>query len=144
MVTGMLIQAAGAIWIALIAGPDLAYSRLVVAMVFAGIGLSLALPSAQASVLGAVSQEAVGKAAGTNTMMRELGGVFGIAVAVAVFAAAGSYVSPQAFVDGFDPAIGVAAGLAAVAAVAGGLLPGRRQARELIGGPTPIPAFETE
>src|SRR5436190_2135628 len=100
MGTGMVIQAAGAIWIGLIASPDLAYSRLVVAMVFAGIGLSMALPSAQASVLGAVSQEAVGKAAGTNTMMRELGGVFGIAVAVAVFAAAGSYVSPQAFVDG--------------------------------------------
>ena len=75
-------------------------------MVFAGIGLSLALPSAQASVLGAVSQEAVGKAAGTNTMMRELGGVFGIAVAVAIFAEAGSYVSPQAFVDGLGPALG--------------------------------------
>jgi hypothetical protein len=38
----------------------------------------------------------------------------------------------------------VAAGLAALAAIAGSLLPGRREARELIGGPTPIPAFETE
>jgi MFS family permease len=144
MVIGMVIQAAGAIWIGVIASTDLAYSHLVVAMVFAGIGLSLALPSAQASVLGSVSQEAVGKAAGTNTMMRELGGVFGIAVAVAVFAAVGSYASPQTFVDGFGPAIGVAAALAAVAAIAGGFLPSRRQARELIGGPTAVPAFETK
>ena len=45
-------------------------------------------------------------------MMRELGGVFGIAVVVAVFAAAGSYASPVAFVDGFAPAIGVGALLA--------------------------------
>jgi hypothetical protein len=76
--------------------------------------------------------------------MRELGGVFGIAVAVAVFAAAGSYASPQAFVDGFGPALVVAAGLAVVAAIAGSFLPGRRQATELIGGTTAMPAFETE
>ena len=37
----------------------------------------------------------VGKAAGANTMLRELGGVFGIAVTVAVFAGAGGYASPQ-------------------------------------------------
>jgi EmrB/QacA subfamily drug resistance transporter len=144
MVTGMLIQAAGSIWIGTIAGPDLAYSRLVVAMVFAGIGLSLALPSAQNSVLGSVSQEAVGKAAGTNTMMRELGGVFGIAVAVAVFAQAGSYASPQAFIDGFGPALWVSAGLALVGAIAGSLLPGHGQETELIGTATATPALETE
>jgi hypothetical protein len=60
-------------------------------------------------------------------MMRELGGVFGIAVAVAVFAGAGSYASAATFVDGFSPAIGVAAGLALLGAVAGLALPGRRR-----------------
>ena len=33
-------------------------------------------------------------------------GVFGIAVAVAVFASAGSYASAAAFTDGFGPALG--------------------------------------
>ena len=61
-------------------------------------------------------------------MMRELGGVFGIAVAVAVFAAAGSYASPQAFTDGFTPAILVAAGLSLAGLVAALGLPGRRTA----------------
>ena len=75
-------------------------------------------------MLGSVSEEAVGKAAGTNTVMRELGGVFGIAVAVAVFAAAGSYATPQTFIDGFGPAIGVAAAIALVGAIAGTFLPG--------------------
>ena len=51
----------------------------------------------------------VGKAAGANSMMRELGGVFGIAVAVAVFAGAGSFASPAAFLDGFAPAMAVLA-----------------------------------
>ena len=54
----------------------------------------------------------VGKAAGVNSMMRELGGVFGIAIVVAVFAGAGGYASAQAFADGFGPAIVVSAALA--------------------------------
>ena len=132
MVTGLLIQAAGTIWIALIASPDMSYSELVIPMVIAGVGISMAIPSAQNSVLGSVSEEAVGKAAGTNSVMRELGGVFGIAVAVAVFAGAGSYASPQAFTDGFVPAIGVAAALALVGAVAGSFLPGHSHDPELV------------
>jgi EmrB/QacA subfamily drug resistance transporter len=135
MVTGLLIQAAATLWIALIASPDMAYWQLVIPMVFAGIGISMAIPSAQNSVLGSVSQEAVGKAAGTNSVMRELGGVFGIAIAVAVFAGAGSYASPQAFTDGFGPAVGVAAGLALIGAVAGSFLPAHGREGELTGAP---------
>ena len=59
-------------------------------------------------------------------MMRELGGVFGIATAVAVFAATGGYASASTFVDGFGPAIGVAAAMSVVGAIAGLALPGRR------------------
>jgi hypothetical protein len=67
-------------------------------------------------------------------MARELGGVFGIAVLVAVFAAAGSYASPAAFVDGFTPAIATGAGLSLLGAVVGlGLPAGRRSAREAEG-----------
>jgi hypothetical protein len=93
--------------------------------IVAGVGVSMAIPAAQNSVVGSVASEALGKAAGTNSMMRELGGVFGIAVAVAVFAGAGSYLSPLAFTDGFTPAILVAAGLSVAGAVAGLALPSR-------------------
>ena len=68
----------------------------------------------------------IGKAAGVNSMMRELGGVFGIAVAVAVFAGAGSYLSLDAFFDGFGPAIGVTPACRLLGAVASLALPGRR------------------
>jgi hypothetical protein len=77
-------------------------------------------------------------------VMRELGGVFGIAVAVAVFAAAGSYATPQTFIDGFGPAIGVAAAIAVVGAIAGTFLPSHGQQTELIGTATATPALETE
>jgi EmrB/QacA subfamily drug resistance transporter len=144
MVTGLSIQAAATLWIALIASPDLSYGEFVIPLVIAGIGISMAIPAAQNSVLGSMAQDAVGKAAGTNSVMRELGGVFGIAVAVAVFAGAGSYISPQAFVDGFGPASAVAAGLAVLGALAGSLLPGHADDSELVATVAPAPAVEPE
>jgi EmrB/QacA subfamily drug resistance transporter len=127
MVTGLALQAVGMAWVAVIADPGMSYTQLLAPFIVAGVGVSMAIPAAQNSVVTSVDDDAIGKAAGANSMMRELGGVFGIAIAVAVFAAAGSYASPSAFVDGFGPAIGVAAALSAVGAVAGLALPGRRR-----------------
>jgi EmrB/QacA subfamily drug resistance transporter len=127
MVSGLSLQAAGMAWLALIAEPGMAYSQMLAPFIVAGVGISLALPSAQNSVVGSVSLEAIGKAAGVNSMMRELGGVFGIAVVVAVFTGAGSYASAASFVDGFGPAIGVAAGMAFAGAIASLALPSRRK-----------------
>ena len=90
-----------------------------------GAGLRLTFPAAQNSVVSAVPPEAIGKASGTNSTMRELGGVLGIAVAAAVFAAAGGYGSPGEFADGFTGAMGVSAGLSLLAAFCGAALPRR-------------------
>ncbi len=128
MVAGLTLQAAGLAWLALIAEPGMAYAQMLAPFIVGGVGVSMAIPAAQNSVLGSVAEGALGKAAGTNSMMRELGGVFGVAVVVAVFAGAGSYASAQAFVDGFSPAILVAAGLALGGAAAGLALPGRHAA----------------
>ncbi len=127
MVTGLSLQAVGMAWLAVIAEPGIAYSELLAPFILAGVGVSLAIPAAQNSVVGSLTIDALGKAAGANSMMRELGGVFGIALAVAVFAGAGSFASAATFIDGFSPAIGVAAGLALLGAVAGLALPGRRR-----------------
>jgi len=140
---GLTLQALGMAWVALIAAPQLAYADLVVPLIVSGVGVSMAIPPAASSVVGAVAHDAVGKAAGANSMLRELGGVFGIALAVAVFAAVGSYGSAAAFADGFAPAIGVSALLAGLGALAGLGVPGRRRPAEVTG-PQPIPAVETE
>jgi len=143
MVGGLTLQAIGMGWIALIADHGLTYSEFLIPSIVAGIGVSMAIPSAQNSVVGSVALEDVGKAAGANSMMRELGGVFGIAVGVAVFAGAGSYASPNAFLDGFAPAIAIVAALSLAGAVVALALPGRRQAHEAV----PVgaePALEAE
>jgi MFS family permease len=126
VVLGLVLQAVGLAWIALIAAPNLAYVNLIAPLIVAGAGVSLAMPAAQNAVLSAVAPSEIGKASGTFNMARFLGGVFGVAVQVAAFAATGSFGSPQAFSAGFVAAIGVAAALSLLAAVAGMRLPGRR------------------
>jgi MFS family permease len=126
MVLGLTLQGIGMGWIALLAGPGMAYGSMIAPLIVAGCGVSMTFPAAQNSVISAVPREAVGKAAGTNSMMRELGGVFGVALLVAVFSGAGGYASPTDFVDGFAPALGVTACLSFVGALIGLALPGRR------------------
>jgi predicted MFS family arabinose efflux permease len=125
LVIGPLLQAVGMTWIALIADADMAYSAMIAPLIIAGAGISMTFPAAQNSVVSAVPESAIGKAAGTNSTVRELGGVLGIALAVAVFAGAGSYASPQAFTDGFVAVMVLAVGLSVAAALAGSLLPSR-------------------
>jgi MFS family permease len=143
MVGGLSLQAVGLAWLAIIVKPGVPYSHLLAPFIVAGVGISMAIPSAQNSVLASVSLEQLGKAAGANSMMRELGGVFGIAIVVAVFAGAGGYASAAAFTDGFGPAMGVGAGLAVAGALAGLALPGRR-ARTAGLPMSAVPAFEAE
>jgi EmrB/QacA subfamily drug resistance transporter len=116
LVCGLALQAVGLGWIALAASPDLEYITIVPAMMIAGCGVSMAFPAAQNAVIGAVAHDDVGKASGAYSMLRELGGVFGIAIAVAVFAGAGSYATATTFVDGFAPALATSAALSLLGA----------------------------
>jgi hypothetical protein len=59
-------------------------------------------------------------------MVREIGGVLSLALIVAVFANTGSYASPDAFVAGFVPAIGICAALVACGAIAGLFVPAHK------------------
>lgn len=83
----------------------------------------MAVPVTQAAVVGAVEPHEVGKAAGANNMLQELGGAFGIALTVATPANAGTNASAADFVDGFRLAIAIAGALAAIGSVAAMGLP---------------------
>jgi EmrB/QacA subfamily drug resistance transporter len=128
IVGGLFLQSAGLAWIAAIARPGLGYALLIAPMVISGCGFSLALPAVTKSVVSSVAPADIGKASGTFSTMRQLGGAFGVAIGVAVFAAAGSYASARAFSDGFVPATWVTAGLALAAFGAALILPRRRRA----------------
>lgn len=124
---GLVLNAAGLAWIALIAAPDLNYPSIVLPLVVTGIGASMAIPVVQNAVLGAVAPSAVGTASGANSMTQELGGAFGVAILVAVFTAAGNYAPVPSFIDGFTAAMAGCAVLAVAAAVAALAVPRRDQ-----------------
>src|SRR5437660_9595177 len=85
-------------------------------------------------VLSSVWPHEEGQASGANNAIRELGGVFGVAVLAAVFAHVGGYGTPQGFVDGMNAAILIGAGVVAIGALAAFLIPSPRkqEAGELV------------
>jgi EmrB/QacA subfamily drug resistance transporter len=125
VVVGLVLQTIGTAWIALTAAHGLAYIDLVAPLILSGAGVSMAMPAAQNAVLGAVTPSEIGKASGTFNMARFLGGVFGVTVQAAVFAAIGNFGSPHAFGVAFVAAMGAAVAISLMAALAGLWLPGR-------------------
>jgi EmrB/QacA subfamily drug resistance transporter len=144
MTVGLLLQGTGLAWVAAIATAQRGFGELGVALAVAGVGISLVFPTVSTEVLASVPGEEVGIASGTNSALREVGGVFGVAVLASVFARPGAYASPAVFVHGFTAALWVGAAFSAagaLAAVLGGLR-WRRPAGVTALSPTPAePAF---
>ena len=65
----------------------------------AGVGMALFFAPMANVVLSAVRPEQEGQASGANNAIRELGGVFGVAVLASIFAHAGGYETPETFVE---------------------------------------------
>ena len=124
---GLVVQAAGLAWIALIADPGMAYAAMIAPMILTGAGFAVAVTIAQKAVVGAVALPDIGKASGTFSTIRQLGGAFGVALTVAGFAQAGSHATPMAFARGFAAAVGLAAILSLAGACAGLFLSARRR-----------------
>ena len=137
MATGLALQALGLGWLAAISTPTVPYAELVPAFVVSGIGMALFFGVAANVVLSAVLPREEGQASGANNAIRELGGVFGVAVLASVFTSYGGYESGQAFVDGLVPAVWVGAAVVGLGAVAALFIPRkRREARR----PRPRPS----
>jgi EmrB/QacA subfamily drug resistance transporter len=128
LVAGLALQAVGLGWLAAVSSPTVAYLTLVPAFIVTGVGMSLFFAPVANVVLASVRRDQEGIASGANNAIRELGGVFGIAILGAVFSAHGGYSTGQAFVSGLTPAVWVGAAAVAVAAGAALLLPRLRTA----------------
>jgi EmrB/QacA subfamily drug resistance transporter len=130
MATGLALQALGLGWLAAVSAPTVPYSALVPGFVVSGIGMALFFAPVANVVLSAVLPREEGQASGANNAIRELGGVFGVAVLASVFSSYGGYESGQAFVDGLVPAVWVGAVVVALGAVAALFIPRKPRAAE--------------
>src|SRR5216110_2711565 len=118
MAAGLALQAGGLAWIAAILTTTLPYSSIVGPFALSGIGMAMYFAPVANVVLSSVKPEEEGQASGANNAIRELGGVFGVAVLASVFARYGGYGTGQTFVDGLGPALYAGAGVVALGALA--------------------------
>jgi MFS family permease len=118
MGAGLALQAVGLAWIAAISAPTTPYVEFIGPFLISGVGMALFFAPVAHVVLSSVRPEQEGQASGANNAIRELGGVFGVAVLAAVFTVDGGYGSGQQFVDGMNPAVMIGAALVAVGAIA--------------------------
>jgi EmrB/QacA subfamily drug resistance transporter len=127
MVVGMLLQGIGLGWLALEATAGAGYGQLVVPLLVAGVGVSMALAATPTAVLSAVAPPDMGKASGANSTFQRFGSVFGVALATAVFAANGHLGSPASFTAGFRPALAIAASLSMLGALSATVVRSQRR-----------------
>jgi EmrB/QacA subfamily drug resistance transporter len=131
---GLLLQAAGLYWIAAVTTTTMPYSHVIPGLVLGGIGNGLFFAPIANLVLGAVRRDQEGLASGVNNAIREFGGVLGVAVMGAIFAAHGGYGptatlgAQQHFVNGVVPAVYTGAAVLLVASGTIWALPRRAKA----------------
>jgi EmrB/QacA subfamily drug resistance transporter len=138
MGVGLTLQAIGLGWIAAVSTPTTPYAELVGPFILSGMGMALFFAPVANVVLGSVKPREEGQASGANNAIRELGGVFGVAVLASIFAGYGGYESAQSFTDGLVPAVWVGAIVVAIGAVVALTIPVRRRARVEALEPAPV------
>jgi len=128
MAVGLFLQAIGLAWIASVTHATVGYTSLVGPFIVSGIGMGMFFAPVANVVLSAVRPIEEGKASGANNAIREVGGVFGVAVLASLFSHYGGYETSERFSDGLVPAIWVGAAVVAGGAVLAVLIPPKRRA----------------
>jgi EmrB/QacA subfamily drug resistance transporter len=127
LIVGLSFMAFAVLWFAEAASATSSYASLLPSLIVGGIGSGLFWAPSASIVLGAAREEEEGVASGANNSIRELGGVFGVAVLTSIFSAHGSFATPEVFVNGLKPAMVVGGVLVALAAAAAFALPRRQR-----------------
>jgi EmrB/QacA subfamily drug resistance transporter len=130
MAAGLFLQAAGLAWIASVSHATVGYGSFVGPFIVSGIGMGMFFAPVANVVLSAVRPVEEGKASGANNAIREVGGVFGVAVLASLFTRYGGYESAETFNDGLVVATWVGAAVVAGGAVLALLIPPKRRTAE--------------
>ncbi len=128
---GLALQAIGLAWLAAISTPTIPYSEMVLPFIVSGTGMALFFAPVANVILSSVRSIEEGQASGANNAIRELGGVFGVAVLASIFASQGGYTSGESFTDGMNAAVWVGAIVVGVGAAVALLMPNARRGSEV-------------
>jgi EmrB/QacA subfamily drug resistance transporter len=123
MAAGLALQASALAWFAATTSTTMTFGQVLPAFVMAGTGMALVFAPSASALLSVVTPAMAGKASGTNNAIREVGGVFGVAVLSTIFSESGSLSSAKAFIDGVVPSLWVGASVVGIGAVVALLIP---------------------
>ena len=123
MAAGLALQGTGLLWIASLVAPHTPYGDLVAPFVLSGMGMGLFFAPVANVVLSSVPRTGEGKASGATNAIRQLGGVFGVAVLASIFAQLGGYRDATTFVHGLRAAVIVGGAVVLVGAAVAALIP---------------------
>lgn len=105
VITGLLLQAAAFLALGFLVASTTGYGTVVVPLILAGIGVGTAFPTVTSALMRSVSPLDAGVASGVGNTFRQVGGVFGVAIATVLFSANGSYGGRAHFVSGLAPSL---------------------------------------
>jgi EmrB/QacA subfamily drug resistance transporter len=117
MTAGMILIATQLVMLSTLSA-DASYWDLFPALLIGGVGMSLTMTPSAAAATRSVSVDKAGVGSAVLNSARQVGGTMGIAVMGAIIAAkAGGERTPEAFMEGFESALLVAAGIAVAGAI---------------------------
>jgi EmrB/QacA subfamily drug resistance transporter len=117
LTVGMVLVAAQLLYFSRL-GVDSSFWNLLPGFLVGGVGMALTMTPSAAAATRSVPVDKAGVGSAVLNASRQVGGSLGIALMGAIIAAeANGVTSPEVFVDGFQSALLVAAGIAAVGAV---------------------------
>jgi MFS family permease len=141
IVVGLAFQTIGIFWLAATMSADAAYTTMLPAFIFAGVGMGLVFAPLSTAVLATMKPTDHAKASGTNSTLREIGVALGIAVLTAVFVGADGTLTPTGYVGAAIPAVFTGAGVLALSALIALALPAGRAATSIdAASPTKTPS----
>jgi EmrB/QacA subfamily drug resistance transporter len=126
LVTGLLLQGGGLLWLALEVSVDVAYGSLIAPFIMAGVGMGLVFAPSATALLATLGLVDHAKASGVNSTVREIGIALGTAVMTAIFVGAGGELRPDLYVDAARPAIFTGAAVLFIAMIVALWLPAGR------------------
>lgn len=138
VLAGMALQAIALVWIAAIVQPSTPYPEFLPAFIMGGLGMGLSFAPLSTTVMNAVGAALEGQASGAYNAIRELGGVFGVAILGAVFQHVVTLPTAASFTDGFRIAVYAGAVIVGVGTALVVFMPGARSEPAAV----PVPAAE--
>jgi EmrB/QacA subfamily drug resistance transporter len=124
VLAGMAAQALALFWLGTVSQPGTPYTTLLPAFVLGGLGMGLSFAPLSATVMGSAASALQGQASGVYNTVRELGGVFGVAILGTIFQRY-AVTTVDGFVDGFHAALLAGSALLALSVLLSILLPGK-------------------